>query len=480
VAEELPACSGRAGAEPIRDEELQGLFASTASQQQWVLAVSGGADSVALMVLVRRWMDMQQASTGHSPLAGCVVATVDHGLRPESAGEADWVAARARSLGFAHETLTWHGEKPKAGVQAAARQARHRLLGEFARRHGGAWQVVTAHHLDDQVETFFMRLARGSGIDGLAAMSGQVTLTARDGRGEDFPVRIVRPLLWVPKMRLVATLTQRGMDWLEDPSNENVAFERVRWRRLMPALAAEGLTAEQIGRSIRRLQRTRAAMPANPEPANPEQAYSPHGGAVNWHQGAYATIDWDRCDAGADARIQVIAAVLRELGRSETPVRLMQIEAACAHFDAPGAETLTLGDCVLEIRRNGPGLTVTREPGRRGLPVVELSPGNTVSWDRRFQVCLSASMEGPVTVRAFDGPTWAALKRGYKGAHYTMPHRAAMTLPSIWQGQKLLAVPHLAGLDPALSGPRANEAPLIRVIFNGEDVGATQGICYEN
>lgn len=475
MAEEPPA-SGMTGAEPIRDAELQEIFAFDASEpRQWVLAVSGGADSIALMVLVRRWMDLQEARTGRSPLAECVVATVDHGLRPEAANEARWVAERARSLGFVHETLTWSGEKPGTGIQAAAREARYRLLGALARRRGGTWHVVTAHHLDDQVETFFMRLARGSGLDGLAAMSSEVTLAAQDGHGAEFPVNIVRPLLWVPKMRLVATLKQRGLDWLEDPSNENAAFERVRWRRLLPTLAAEGLTAEQVGRSIRRLQRARAAMPPIPE-----QAYACHGGAVDWHQGAYVTIDWDRFDARAEARIRLLAAVLEEFGRSEPRARLAQIEAAYAHFEAPGVEALTLGDCVLEGRGAGSGLSITREPGRLGLPVVDVSPGNTVSWDHRFEISFSVSLEAPVTVQALDGATWAALKRRYTRAHDVMPQRAAMSLPSVWRGGELLAVPHLSGLDPALAGPRASNWPQIRVRFNGEDVGATQGICSEN
>ena len=141
-----------------------------------ILAVSGGADSMAMLYLAARWAKRQPEEGGK-----LVVATVDHGLRSESRREAQWVGEQARAMGLAHEILAWEGSKPSTGVQDAAREARYRLLSELAQRYrpSGSVAVVTAHTEDDQAETFLMRLARGSGLDGLAAMSASPPARSR-------------------------------------------------------------------------------------------------------------------------------------------------------------------------------------------------------------------------------------------------------------------------------------------------------------
>ena len=130
-----------------------------------MLAISGGSDSTALMVLLADWLGRARSSAG-----AFTVLTVDHRLRPESAAEAGAVARQAAALGYAHATLVWDGDKPPTGLQAAARAARYRLMADYARAHG-IGTILTAHTLDDQAETLLMRLARGSGLDGLSAMA---------------------------------------------------------------------------------------------------------------------------------------------------------------------------------------------------------------------------------------------------------------------------------------------------------------------
>ncbi|HVZ00121.1 MAG TPA: tRNA lysidine(34) synthetase TilS, partial [Dongiaceae bacterium] len=202
------------------------------------VAVSGGPDSMALALLLDEW-------AGHR--GGRVEAiSVDHGLRPESAAEAEqvgrWLAARRVTR---HTILRWTGGKPEAGLQAAARAARYRLLTEHCRAEG-ILHLCLAHHLDDQVETRAMRAARQSGPAGLAGMSA-----VRDWSG----VRLLRPLLGITKHALQATLVARGQDWIEDPSNRNPAFERVRWRgqaveadprEALPALHRAGLERARL------------------------------------------------------------------------------------------------------------------------------------------------------------------------------------------------------------------------------------------
>ena len=206
-----------------------------------LLAVSGGPDSTALLLMAAEW---------EAPKPKLYAATVDHGLRPESAAEAEAVARLCAEAGVPHTTLRWEGEKPSARLQERAREVRYDLLAAHARRVG-AHVIVTAHHLDDQAETVLFRLARGSGLSGLAGMA------TRTRRGE---VEIARPLLGVAKAELVALCDARGAAYVSDPSNDDPRFARPRLRRLAGVLAAEGLDASALARLARRAAIVEAAL----------------------------------------------------------------------------------------------------------------------------------------------------------------------------------------------------------------------------
>ncbi len=234
---------------PISVAEADALFADLKNLQALVLAISGGPDSTALLVLAARWR--ATLKTGPKLLA----VTIDHGLRPESAREANDVKRLARKLNVTHRTLRWTGRKPSTGLQAAARQARYRLLAK-AVAAAGARHVLTAHTCDDQAETVVIRLTRGSGLAGLAAMSRVAAFPDSGGRW----ITLVRPLLDVPKSRLLATLKSARIRFADDPSNRNPNFTRVRVRELMPALAQEGLTLARLSVLAQRLSRANAAI----------------------------------------------------------------------------------------------------------------------------------------------------------------------------------------------------------------------------
>jgi tRNA(Ile)-lysidine synthase len=221
--------------DPLSDEGLERLFSSLNQASGILAAVSGGPDSMALLHCLARW-----ASAGRRPPIR--VATVDHALRPESADEAAFVAREAALLSLPHRTLVWTGDKPATRIQEAAREARYRLLVQHA-REAGASHLVTAHTLDDQAETVMMRLSRGSGLSGLAGMRRE-----RDRQG----IRHGRPLLGLPKSILLESCRERGWRFVTDPSNADERYARVRWRRLMPHLAEEGLTAERLARLAER------------------------------------------------------------------------------------------------------------------------------------------------------------------------------------------------------------------------------------
>src|SRR5262249_1868181 len=197
-----------------------------------------------------------------------VAVTIDHGLRAEAAREAAAVKRLARRLGVAHRTLRWRGKKPKTGLQEAARIARYRLLAEVAADAGYA-HILTAHTLDDQAETMLCRLARGGGLMGLAGMA----LAWQVPVGADRIGFLLRPLLHIPKARLVATLRAAGIVYSDDPSNSDPRFTRARLRALMPDLAREGLSAHGLSRFAARMRRPHATIqfpvPPPPDPLPP-------------------------------------------------------------------------------------------------------------------------------------------------------------------------------------------------------------------
>jgi tRNA(Ile)-lysidine synthase len=229
---------------PISAQDAKRLFAAWKAAPAIVLAVSGGPDSIALMWLAARW----RRALPRGPRL--IAVTVDHGLRSEAAREARDVKRLARTLDLPHRTLRWTDAKPKTGLPAAARTARYRLLAQAARQIG-ATHILTAHTRDDQAETLLMRMLRGSGIAGLAAMAWE---SERDG------LRLARPLLNVSKSRLIATLKKAKVGFADDPTNRDLSFTRPRLRTLMPDLAAEGGDARNLARLASRLARANAAV----------------------------------------------------------------------------------------------------------------------------------------------------------------------------------------------------------------------------
>ncbi len=300
---------------PISAQDAKRLFADWRAAPALVLAVSGGPDSVGLMWLMARWR--RSLSRGPKLLA----VTVDHGLRPEAAREARDVKRLAQELELPHRTLHWRGEKPKSGLPAAAREARYRLLAEAARR-AGASHIVTAHTRDDQAETLLMRLLRGSGIAGLTAMK---RVSMREG------AMLARPLLDVPKARLIATLSRAKIDYADDPTNRDTAFTRPRLRALLPALAAEGGDARVLARLAARLSRANAAVEVLTDGAERYLALRGQGAlhadrnAIVFDATAFAALP-------EEIRLRLLMRAVNRLGH-EGPAELGKVESLLALLD---------------------------------------------------------------------------------------------------------------------------------------------------
>jgi tRNA(Ile)-lysidine synthase len=225
------------------------LFAGFESLSGLVLAVSGGPDSLALMVLAAQWRE----NAGPVPL---FVATVDHGLREDSGTEAEKVGEWAAALGLPHAILPWRGEKPTRALQEKARAARYGLLFAYAKAVG-AEAVATAHHADDQWETLLFRLARGSGLAGLAGMARDQPFSGNEAVPGG---RLIRPLLGLPKQALIDFCRARGQRFFDDPSNANPDYARTRLRALAAPLHKLGFDRAKALKLAERARKTDGAL----------------------------------------------------------------------------------------------------------------------------------------------------------------------------------------------------------------------------
>ncbi len=365
------------------------------------LAVSGGGDSMALLHLAAHW----------ARDTGCAlhVATVDHGLRPDAAREAAMVAARARATGATHTTLHWHWDR-QGNLQDRARDGRLQLLAGWAGAQGlGA--VALGHTRDDQAETVLLRLMRGSGVDGLAAMAPR-----RDAGA----VAWLRPLLQIDRGALRDHLRAAGWTWADDPGNDDPAYDRVRARQ---AIAALGIAPARLAATAARMAAARDVLDAAAARAAHDIVTTDHGDLL-----------LDRARLGAlpaDTRDRLVAAALCWVGQARYRPRLAALRAAL------GRPRATLHGCLLT--RSAATLRISREFNA----VAGLRAPAPGAWDGRWRL---------------DGPAAPGLKIAALGpdglaqtdrAAWRLPRTALLASPAVWDSTGALVAAPLAGLAAA-------------------------------
>jgi len=445
--------------EAERDQALLPLSGS-----RLALCVSGGADSMALMHLVARWAaagrhmpeatGREGASQVFTRLPTIIVLTVDHGLRPESRAEACFVAEHAAKLGLEHRLLSGDEPAPNTGLQEWARSMRHRLIlkdlaAELDEAAGFIEHrlIVMAHHQGDQAETLLMRLARGSGLGGLGGMAAcqQVAVPA-DGVGRrPLSAMISRPLLGIPKARLVATLRAFGASWVDDTSNADPRFERVRMRNSLPVLQDVGITSQALARSAERLRQ------ADESFRSFETRW--HRDIIELHGGLHGKVSSEHAVArGRFAGVRLLARLAAMFGGAARPPDLLQLERLYDEMfvSERGFKAGTLGGCRFTLDGAGEGethLLVCREGDGTDLEVCDLNPGCEISWDGgRFRVAARPEAPGTVKVKALGRQGWSRLKRDIPGFDDMQLLASSMwTLPAIWRGDALIAVPYFDG-----------------------------------
>lgn len=382
------------------------------------VAVSGGGDSVALLHLAVEWARARGLRIE--------AATVDHRLRPESAAEALSVARMAENLAIPHAVLTWRHEGAPGNLMDTARRARMGLLAVWARDRGLP-AVALGHTQDDQAETLLMRLKRGAGLDGLSGMAA-----AREQEG----VRWLRPLLGLRRQALRDWLTGRGLAWVDDPSNEDAGYERVRVRQ---AIAALDLPVEALARSAANLAEARAALAE---------------AAVAAAQGARADRGMLRLPrqvlaASPELRRRLVAAALRWVTGGDYPPRGADLGRLIGTLAAGGQGTL---DGVI-VRVRGEMVEFLREPaaaarsgatGPAPSPAQGTSAGQAVPeivWDRRWR--LTGLPAGAVVTAAGEA---ALAGRDWRAAG--LPRAALASSPAVILGERVI----LPLLDPSPIG----------------------------
>lgn len=371
------------------------------------VAVSGGGDSMALLHLLTRCFPPDTVAL-HA-------VTVDHGLRAEAADEAAFVGRFAESLGVSHDILRWEDWDGTGNMQAAAREARYRLMGQWARERGIAL-LALGHTADDQAETVLMRLARSSGVNGLAGMPVRRTLHG---------VSLIRPMLSLTRADLRDYLRRNGVTWCDDPSNEDPKYERVQMRAILQQLAPLGITVQALSNVAGYMAEAREALDWYTFVASRDIAVIDGGDVV---------LDLRRFRVLPDeiARRLLLRAVAWITQTDYPPRRAAVSEAIDALRRGRGA---TLGGCRM---LTGPvRIRVCREYA--AVRHLEAGPGQV--WDNRWVLSGPADEEN-MRIAAL-GRRGLALVGDWRETG--RPHAALMATPAVWCGEDLRAAP-LAGL----------------------------------
>ncbi|MGJ8621665.1 MAG: tRNA lysidine(34) synthetase TilS [Yoonia sp.] len=368
------------------------------------LAVSGGGDSIAMLHLA-------VAALGAERLR---VFSVNHGLRPQAAEELALVGQQAQALGVPHAVAHWAWDG-QGNLQASARTGRWTALVELAQEHK-VDTIWLGHTADDQIETFLMRLARGSGVDGLAAMR---PATRRDG------IPVLRPLLGLRREELRQYLRDHAIAWCDDPSNKDPRFDRIKARDMAARLEELGLTPKRVLQTIDHMQAAQRSLDAAATQFARAHVRQEAGDLIL----APAAFDLGR----EDVPRRVFAAAIGWIGQQTQRPRFDSLRAAAA--SAQSAQATTLAGCVLAPQNDG-SLRLMREAAA----TTPAAGSGSVVWDKRWRITGPAT--GVFTVKALgqaiaDCPGWR--ETGH-------PRKSLLASPAIWIDDVFVAAP-LAGLS---------------------------------
>jgi len=383
------------------------------------VAVSGGSDSMALALLAEEWARTEGVDL--------LALSVDHCLRPQSASEVKQVATWLGKYGISCNTLRWDGPHPTSGIQQAARDARYRLMTAHCQQRG-ITSLLLGHQMEDQAETMLMRLSKGSGLEGLAAM--------RDISGWQ-DLKLLRPLLGVTRDQLRQFLMARGQEWIDDPSNDNLDFTRTQVGTILAGLQdLPGSDLETISLSVGRLARaSRALDQLTSERFDALCEVSPFG-FVRFP-------DVMITDCPEEMALRLLSKALALVQGEAARIKLKSLEHLYERlFIRTVSTSETLAGC--QISKSKDGWIVCREPGRTGLPENVLDCGGAVLWDNRYQVVDTAADKTvtPLVIRRIGADGWRTLNKLHlQREERELPAVVRNSLPAVWSEGELVAAP---------------------------------------
>ena len=411
---------------PIDNHEFLKLMRGSNKNGKYrhvAVGVSGGVDSLALCLLAHTW--------GEQNGVKLTALTVDHGLRKESAREAAQVKSWLTRRGIPHVTLVLDQPFPRYGIQAFARKWRFQLLGDWCRINL-VDVVMLAHTIEDQMETICMRILADSGSEGLSGMRRNTVVGG---------LRILRPLLKIPKGRLVATCRTLNQDWVVDPSNQDTTYSRVKIRQLMPYIEKTGLESNKMIRLASAMEKLRNGFD------NFSASFIKNNGGI-----LKTGIAWINVSSFEKMPTKfkelLLLRLLVTIGGASWPSSKKKINRLLDSLKKEKVTRSTLGGCVIDKTILGK-IWIYREIKRRCLSVV-IMPGEKRRWDNRFEVF--QNFDRKLILEPLGEQGWRTIKRkGRSGFSdifdFSMPFHARITIPVARSLDDSLIIPHFGIID---------------------------------
>ncbi|MEC8404159.1 MAG: tRNA lysidine(34) synthetase TilS [Pseudomonadota bacterium] len=396
---------------PLTDLRVCGLFSSYVNHDRIALAVSGGRDSMALMCLVYRWK-------AHLALnIEIEVITVNHNLRKAAEDECRFVQKIAKDYGFRHKVLIWEHEYIETSIQEKARNARYQLMLDYAREEN-IDTILTAHTSDDNIETFIMRLAKGSGLDGLKSIN---EIRHADG------IQIERPLLSLSRSLTTEILRSTGNEWVDDPTNEDERFERVKIRNNISSLSSFNISSGNLTKTIQRLTRAHESISFFTNLVSQE--------LVELSELGHADVNFDKLrNYPKEIILRVLAKALTDINGGT--VSLSSLEAVFTELTKT-ERCKTLNGCQIIPQKNK--YVIVRE--NRGISPAEIKINERISWDGRFDVHLKSCDKTNIVIDQIGNAD--DLRTMIDGTSFqSMPKYVLRTLPGGFIKDKLVLLPN--------------------------------------
>ena len=397
---------------PLTDSRICGLFSSYINHDRIALAVSGGRDSMALMYLVYRWK-------AHLALnIEIEVLTVNHNLRKAAEDECGFVQKIAKNYGFKHKVLIWEHEHVETSIQEKARKARYQLMLDYVREEN-IDTILTAHTSDDNIETFIMRLAKGSGLNGLKSIN--------EIRHED-RIQIQRPLLSLSRSLTTEILRSTGNEWVDDPTNDDERFERVKIRNNISLLSSFNISSDNLTKTIQRLARAHESISFFTNLVSEE--------LVELSELGHANVNFDKLRYyPKEIILRVFAKALTDVNGGN--VSLSSLEAVFAEL-IKTERSKTLNGCQIIPQKNR--YVIVRE--NRGISPVEIKINERISWDGRFDVYLKSCDKTNIVIDQIGNAD--DLRKMIDGTTFqSVPNYVLRTLPGGFIKDKLVLLPNI-------------------------------------